>query len=348
MSSPDPAATLRLEQFDPAAAPDATLRAAARFHETMRAERMPEDPPLDEAALIAGWRHPDAAAERCTFVLWDGDTVAASASLSLPRDHHTHTVSVNLGVIAPYRRRGLGKRLMRAAAEYAAHSGRRTVLTTADSRLPAGEVVLRRLGARLMMEQQFLQLDLAALQPQQLTNWLAEAEVSAEYRVWQNLGAYPAERLAEIARLHSVMNTAPSGERDPEDIQTTPEQLRTEETAMFARAAQRLTSFAEHRPSGRLVAFSELFWDAGRPTLAFQHATAVHPEHRRHSLGRWIKAANLRALPSANPQARFVRAGNTPDNLGMLSINHALGFQPYTTHTDWQLEVDALRASLLG
>jgi len=348
MSTTDPASALLLEQFDPVTAPEASLSAAAAFREVLRAERMPEDPPLDEAALIAGWRHPDAAAEQCIFVLWDGDVVVGSATLSLPLDHNTHTLSVSLGVSAPYRRRGLGKRLMRAAAEYAGHSGRRTLLTTADSRLPAGEAVLRRLGARLVMEQQFLQLDLAALEPERPTSGLAEAQASAGYRVWQNLGAYPAERLAEIARLHGVMNTAPSGERDLDAVQTTPAQLRAEEASMFARAAQRLTSFAEHRPTGRLVAFSELFWDTGRPTLVFQHATAVHPEHRRHSLGRWIKAANLQALSSANPQARFVRAGNTPDNLGMLRINRALGFRPYTTHTDWQLELDALRAYLLG
>ena len=48
---------------------------------------------------------------------------------------------------------------------------------------------------------------------------------------------------------------------------------------------QRLTTFAEHRESGQLVALTELFWDPKRATLLFQHATAVRPEHRRT---RWV------------------------------------------------------------
>jgi mycothiol synthase len=213
--------------------------------------------------------------------------------------------------------------------------------------LPSGELVLRHVGAQLVMEQQFIQLDLSELKMDLLTHWITESEGKAlDYRLWQNLGAYPPNSLAEIADLYDVMNSAPKGERDTDDQQTTPESLQEQDEGMIISGMQRLTSFVEHKSSNQLVAFSELYWDTKRATVVIQHATAVRPEHRRHSLGRWIKAANLQTALRTNPSARFVRAGNTDTNLGMLRINQALGFKPWTVHTDWQIETKKLESYL--
>ena len=342
MSSPD----LHLETVD-SAAPDATWQAIARHSEAIRAERLPEDPPLDAEALIAELRRPPSDVERQLLVVWENGEVVAQAAAELPLEQNTHAAFVTLSVLAPYRRRGLARRLMAELAQYAEARGRRRLLTHTSSRLPTGEVALRHLGAEVAMEQQFIQLELSELTPGLLTRWMAEAQAAApQYRLWQHQGAYPAERLSEIADLQGVMNTAPSGQRDLQGWQTTPEKLRREDAAMRVSGTERLSTFAQHQPSGQLVAYTELVWQLNRPTLMFQHATAVRPEYRRHSLGRWIKAANLQAALSANPQARFVRAGNTNDNAGMLSINRTLGFQPHTVHTDWQMELGTLQAYL--
>jgi len=199
----------------------------------------------------------------------------------------------------------------------------------------------------MVMEQQFIQLTLSEMEPDLLTRLMREAEAGApDYQLWQVQGAYPEERLADIAELHDVMNSALSGTRDTQPVRTTPQLLREREASLAATGQQRMTTFAQHQGSGQLAAFPELFWDPERPSLLFQRSTAVRSEHRRHSLGRWIKAANLHAAQRANPEAKVVRAGNTPDNTGMLAINHALGFRTYMIHTDWQIEITALAAYL--
>ena len=338
---------LRLENLNAATAPEGTLRGIVRHNQALHAERMPEDAPLNEAAGIADLRQQDSDAQKRHFLLWDGAEVVGSARVNLPLNQDTHLAFTGLSVLAPYRRRGLGKRLMAELAAYAGQHGRRSLLTNASSRLPAGEAVLRHIGAVMVMEQQFMQLDLAKLEPGLLTRWISGCAAAApDYCLWQNQGAYPADRLGEIASLQDVINTAPNGERDIQNWQTTPEQLSERDRAMIISGRQRLTTFAEHRASGQLVALTELLWDSRRATLMIQHATAVRPQHRRHSLGRWIKAANLQAALIANPQAQFVRAGNTADNIGMLRINRALGFQNHTVHTDWQLDTAALHAYL--
>lgn len=339
---------LVFETLETATAPEAALRAVARHDEALRAERMPEDPPTDEASALAALRYRSADADSRHFLLWEGGEVVAKAVVRLPLGQNTHSAFVDLSVLASRRRQGLARRLLGVVGTYAAQRGRRKLLTSASSRVPAGETTLRRLNAQLTMEQQFMQLVLSELNPGLLADWLAGAP---DYRLWQNQGAYPADRLSEIAGIHDLMNTLPSGvasggERDLEAVPTTPEALRAEEERLLASGACRLSTFAEHGPSGRLVAFTELLWHGARSTLVFQHATAVHPDHRRHRLGHRVKAANLHALPGANPQARVVRAGTTDDNTGMLSINRTLGFRPYATHTDWQLDTKALLAYL--
>ncbi len=338
---------LRLEAVDTTTALETTLRAIADHTEALRAERLPEDPPLNIAALLADLRRRDTEGDTHRFVLWDAETIVASAAVRMPLAGNTHLASLDLGVQAPYRRRGLATHLLAEVAACAKQNNRRLLMTNANSRLPSGEAVLRHLGAKMVMEQQFIQLTLPEMDPNLLTGLMADGEAGAsDYHLWQVQGTYPEERLADIADLHDVMNSAPSGTRDTQPVLTTPQILREREASLAATGQQRMTTFAEHKGSGQLAAFTELFWDPQRPTLLFQRSTAVRPKHRRHSLGRWIKAANLHAAQSANPEAQVVRAGNTPDNTGMLAINHALGFRTYLIHSDWQIKTDALAAYL--
>ncbi len=338
---------LTLEVLNLATAPPAHLRSLAHHLESIRAERMPSDPPLDAETVIAGLQRPDPAIDRHHVLLWQDSQVVARASVTLPKVQNIHQADIELTVLAAYRNRGLARRLLMDVARLAEQADRQVLLTNASSRLPSGEAVLCHLGAQLVMQQQFMELDLQSLNPQQLTDWVNQsAEAAPQYRVWSHLGPYPQDRLPAIAPVYDVMQTAPQGTRAMQAARMTSEDLQKQDERLLTGGHQRLTTFAEHCQSGALVAFTELLWDVKRPTIMIQHGTAVQPEHRRHSLGRWIKAANLRAAERLNPAGRVVRAGNTDDNTGMLRINLALGFRAYLTHTDWQLDLNHLWAYL--
>lgn len=197
------------------------------------------------------------------------------------------------------------------------------------------------------MQQQFMQLDLGTLSGDVLRDGLAQGAARATAnRVWQKADAWPSERLADVAQIHDVMASAPQGKESAGHAKVTPEQLRHHDDTLKATGRRRLTTFAERGLGGPVAAFTELFWLNGRPEIMVQRGPAVHPEHRRHALGRWIKVANLDAARGVNPAARWVRAGNTDDNTGMLAIDRALGFLPYDTHSDWDIDVQAVRAYL--
>jgi len=337
----------RIERADPRTATEALLRAVAQHREVIRTERLPNDPPIPLEQLVKEMRHVTKDEDVLHVNAFDGDRVVGHAALFLPLRDNTHLAFVSLDVQAPYRRQGIGTALLGEVVREATEQGRTTLMGDTNDTIPAGEAFTRHLGARAALPMHTNQLDLATVNHGMLDAWIEEAEARApQYHVWLNAGPYPQGRLQDIANLWQVMNSAPRGDLDMQDWEMSPERLLDWQGQMEATGELRLTAFAEHTESGLLVGFSELFWQPARASLLFQGATAVRPEHRRHHLGRRLKAANLREALRRNPQARFVRTGNADSNVGMLAINHALGFRPFMARTEWQISVQDAHAAL--
>ena len=93
---------------------------------------------------------------------------------------------------------------------------------------------------------------------------------------------------------------------------------------------------AQHIPSGRLVAFSELELWPDAPAVAWQMATLVHPEHRGHRLGLAVKIANLDFLAGPAPDVRLIVTGNAATNAPMIAVNDLMGFEVSGVGTFWQ------------
>ena len=93
---------------------------------------------------------------------------------------------------------------------------------------------------------------------------------------------------------------------------------------------------AEHVPSGRLVAFSELLLAHDTPDQAWQMATVVHPLHRGHRLGLAVKIANLDLLAEKAPAVRLIVTGNAQSNAPMIAVNDMLGFEVAGVGMFWQ------------
>jgi len=92
-----------------------------------------------------------------------------------------------------------------------------------------------------------------------------------------------------------------------------------------------------HRPSGRLVGYTELGGSSRRPWLARQGDTGVENAHRNLGLGRWVKATNALRLLSERPEVKVVDTWNADVNAPMLSINDAMGFRAVAHWQEWRL-----------
>jgi GNAT superfamily N-acetyltransferase len=131
----------------------------------------------------------------------------------------------------------------------------------------------------------------------------------------------------------------PAGDSAREEEMWDAERLREHEDLRVARGTSKLVAVAQHLPSGRLVAMSELLLAHDTPDQAWQLVTVVHPAHRGHRLGLAVKIANLEALARRAPAARLIVTGNAAVNAPMIAVNDMLGFEVAGEGMFWQKQV---------
>jgi GNAT superfamily N-acetyltransferase len=337
-----------VEHYTHASLPDRVVRQRVAHHNRMLAEELPGDPPLLVEDALRRMRYRSSAARTHLWVLRHGCSIVAEANLGwaeLPSNRRLAHFYVS---VEPHvRRRGIGTRLLTLAVAGARRALRPRLFSHSSGRIPAGAEFLRRFGFKAGFEHHLNQLAVDRLDRALLTRWLAAGpERAADYRVELWDGPVPEPGLVAFAELQGVMNTAPHGDLEVEDVVVTPKMIREGEASLFANGSRRLIACARHAPSGRLVGFTELIWNPKRAAIVWQHNTGVVGAHRNRGLGRWLKAANMEAMLAANPAVRVVRTGNADSNAPMLAINRQMGFEPFIAGTGWQGSAPAVAGRL--
>jgi GNAT superfamily N-acetyltransferase len=337
-----------IEKLDFTTVTDAHIDAYTIFSNALRAERQPDDPPIEREEIAARLKHIPPFIDLHFWIVSDGDQIIARAVLAMINmETNQHLGQVDVEVLPEHRRRGLGRALLEQATRTVSEAERRVLITGTSSRVPAGAAFLTRYGFQSALESRVSQLVLSELEPGLLHEWIDRAQERAagfELGFWD--GPYPEDQLPAIAKLQTVMNSAPKGDLDVEDVEFTPEQVRQLEQETFAAGGKRITAFVRERATGRFAGFTEISYHPNRPIILGQGGTGVFPEFRNLGLGRWLKAATLERVLKQLPEARFVRTGNAESNAAMLGINVALGFKPYYASTNWQAEVSTVLKKL--
>ena len=219
-----------------------------------------------------------------------------------------HAVEVTVAVHPSHRRRGAGTALVDAMGERAigqTGGGSSTPSSTyrcRSRRTIRREPLRRRLGSSPPWGAtpgiSTVPVDPARLES--LGEVVAGARDAADYRTLTFDAPWPAEFVEDQCELLRRMSTdEPAGDSAREEEIWDAERLREHEDLRVARGTSKLVAVAQHVPSGRLVAMSELLLAPDAPDQAWQLITVVHPAHRGHRLGLAVKIANLEALASA-------------------------------------------------
>ncbi|MBN2388303.1 MAG: GNAT family N-acetyltransferase [Anaerolineales bacterium] len=324
-------------------ASQAEYAALNRHTNRLRAERLPDDPPIPLEESIQNFHSLPPFVDVQAWIAWeaDGEAVAAANVNFMDLEENRHMAPCDISVLPGYRRQGLGRQLLGLIVEAAQAEERRLLFTETVDRIPGGEAFMQRLGAQKGLEGHVNQLEIADLDRGLVRQWIDRARQRAsgfELGLWD--GPYPEEHLAAVAQLFDLTNQQPLGDLEIEDMHMTPEQLRQMEQNLFARGSQRWTFYVVETATGRFAGYTETVWNPNRPEVLRQDMTGIFPEFRNKGLGRWLKAAMLDKVLQDHPQIKYVRTQNADSNAAMLKINTELGFQPYMASTLWQVEVE--------
>lgn len=315
---------MRIERIDEQAASEAQLRAIYEIVAGNEREALPHWEPTSWGEFLGRIRAPLAWRPTTRWVARaDDGTIVGTATLALERrstnrDH----ADIDVDVARRARRRGVGRALLRSAAEQAGAEGctivdamcreEGTGLRFAEAMGMAPKLRERRSGLR------FEDLDLALLE-----KWRAPVP-GYELVVFED--GYPAEWLERLARAAAVMNTAPLDDFEMEPEVITPAELDELQRSRLAKGTLFTTIAAVETATGEIAGYTGLLHRADR-TIAEQEDTGVWPQHRNRGLGRLLKASMLLRVLETRPWVRGVETWNAGSNDAMLRINVELGFQ---------------------
>jgi GNAT superfamily N-acetyltransferase len=326
----------------------AQLAQLAAIERARDAELYPERPDVgDDEVRLALFQFP-AREPRRVWLATVGGEAAGSVVVALPQVTNVVQVYVDLTVVPALRGRGVGAALLHAALAAQAPDRRLVGTWVPETAGDVGERWCERLGLTFRQTERMSRLVVADLDPEQQRRWIDDAPARGlGYRVVSWRGPYPDELLPQICVAFDAMADAPRDDVEHEQPRATPALVRDGEASVRGLVDQ-FGSLAI-APDGAAAGITELGVNIARPALGDQGDTAVVPGHRGHALGRWLKAANLRAAIDAHPELVGVETYNAETNPWMLAINVEMGFRPYRRFACFQGEragvLDALVAS---
>jgi GNAT superfamily N-acetyltransferase len=315
---------MRIELLDEGAASEADLRAAYDVVRGNELELTPGWDPDPWAEFVAQARRPLAWRPTVRWVARDDDgTIVGTVVLFCEqRSTNRDQCEVWLDVAPPARRQGVGRVLLRAAAERALAEGR----TTIDSGcrdygpgLPFAEAV----GLVGKQRERRSGLWLDDVDRALLEKW-ATPVPGYELVAWD--GPTPSRWVERMARAAAVMNTAPLDDYEMEPEVLTPDELAALEAARAEWGVRMATVAAVEVATGEVAGYTEIGFQPGR-AVAGQGNTGVWPEHRNQGLGRLLKATMLLRVLDQRPDVYAVETWNAGSNEPMLRINVELGFE---------------------
>jgi GNAT superfamily N-acetyltransferase len=259
-------------------------------------------------------------------------------------------------VLPEFRRRGVGHAIFDAMDGIARDDGRLTYQSGFLSRqvpgrriksptgygsVPARDDGVRfalGLGFALEQVQRMSSLPLP-VSPSILAAHRAKAEkaVGPDYRVVRWEGSTPEKREEDLATLRNRMATdAPAGALEVREETWTVERVRDQDELEAQSPRSLLISAVEFVPSGRLVAFNELWRPAELDRPVMQRDTLVLSEHRGRRLGMLVKIDNIQALAETHPGHPAITTENAEENHNMLAVNEAVGFVAFAYESAWR------------
>ena len=288
----------------------------------------PLGPPMTERSLLATLT-PTTEPGQTWFVPGDEPgTAAGYYHMRLPeRENRDRAPLYALDVHPACRRRGIGRALLRHAAQRAAEN-QRSILGGSVRIRTAAEAFARHVGASPGLRDARRVLVLAK-QPAGHATALRESATpaAAGYRLVPWSGRTPDEYLDGIAAVSNALSDAPHDaghESRVWDAQRVREQLDREREAYGSRE---YFIAAVCDATGEMAALTQVEVDPEVPEWGHQQITAVTRPHRGHRLGLLTKATMLEWLAEAEPQLERIVTWNAANNEHMVAINEALGFE---------------------
>jgi GNAT superfamily N-acetyltransferase len=295
--------------------------------------------------------------EKIVFVAVVDNAIVGRVVVEFPLEEEAVTATILVDVVPALRGRGVGSALIARGEELVLEGGRTAVSAFTEhpaATLGEGETVSAESGGdglpadspdvrfaqghgyRLGQVERSSSLTLPLPEARRDALLADSLAHSADYRTLSWWRSAPDELVTEFAAIKERMTTdVPQSGIALDDESWTAERVRAHEAELIARGEPLQVTVAQHIPSGRIAAYTEIAVpDDG--DKAEQYDTLVAADHRGHRLGTLVKLANLEQLAVRAPHIRRILTWNAAENTPMLAVNDAFGFELHGLTGNWQ------------
>jgi GNAT superfamily N-acetyltransferase len=312
-----------------------------RAYSLTDAERWPEKPGWQRAELVAFARNTDGPEyHRCLRAHRGGETVGVAHFHTFRREN-PHLARIDVRVLPPHRRQGVGRSLVAVAQAILRSEGKTELAGMDESPVRPGYVdaagpFARALGFAPAQEMMRRGIRLP-FSPDDSARLQSDPRARPEgYSLLVFHDPWPDDYIEDRCELGRRMSTdvPHEGQQIDEEVWDV-DRVRGIEGLLAAQNRARLTTAARDDATGRLVGFTEIAVPLDAPSGSWQHDTLVMREHRGKGLGFAMKVANLLALQDAHPDVRTVSTWNARENAHMIAVNEQIGFEVEATSVYW-------------
>lgn len=340
---------VEIHPFDPRSASREEWDRFHAFRRLRHREVNPDDPDWEDASVEGWMTRSDPQEEEVRYLAFDsarqevlGDLTFTVVRPGAPSfEEKKREAHVEVSVLEPHRRKGLGARLLQRALDLAREHGR--TLLVGNTQEEDGVACLRHLGAHFARTSRESRLRLDEVDWDMVEAWAAAGPRRSPDTdlLWfgNRLDDPYLEPYADL--FTEVWNDAPRDELATGDLTFTAETIRAWEARFDATGGTALLAVTRE-PDGELSGLTEMGYWPERTWIIQQFLTGVRRRHRGRGLGKWLKAAMLLRVRDELPQVKVVTTSNATTNAAMLSINERLGFR---LHREWE-SVQMERAGL--
>lgn len=340
-----------IRPFDPLTAARVDWTAFHVYRRARHEEAQPGDPILTDEQVEEDERDPDPEGDSPHWVASANGRIVANLSTYLPKPDSPHFAErarflhAYGSVLRPWRRRGLGRRLLAQLHELMCAHGK--TLLTLSTHEPDGHGFLRHIGAAEKMRSVENRLRMSGLDWTMLDHWEAATLRALPGGEFVSYGPrVPAEVLEPQLPFHAaLLEDAPQDELERAPIRV--EMSRINE---WYRDLDRVGG-AHHLIvlrdcDGAVVGVTEFAWDSRTPDCVYQLITGVQRDKRGLGLAKGLKAAMLRTIRTQFSAVSQVVTYNAQSNAAMLAINNRLGFIVHRHYGTYQIDRQAIGAWL--
>ncbi len=324
---------MRLREWDPRTATEAELGGWLTAYNASVAADVPGDPQWTADRLDAYLTVTMPGEEQATWLADSPNGAVGGYGRLLMM---SGMAVIELFVAPPYRRSGLGLRLLTTMAEHAFTHGYVSLGVEVVGGTAAERFYEAAGFAHVYTEERSI-LDFATVDWNRISD-LAEGVVTG-YSVEFHASELPETLLPAYAQAKQVRQSEPAGDLELRPSSFDVDRLRASLRCLRERGLRPYVVLALHDRSQSVAGLTELVVPAQHPTRCDQYDTIILPEHDGYGLARALKARMLVELRSAEPQLRQVQTWHAPQREQLQQINKELGF---VRDCEWrEYEMDA-------